>query len=202
MRGLYVITDENLTPRDKIFEMVESSLRGGAKFVQLRDKEVSYSDSLAVAIELKKLLSHYDAKLVINDNLELALESKADGLHIGKDDLTLKDAKVKFKNGFIGVSCYGDILRAVTMQENGADYIAFGSFYSSPTKPHSGVVPKETITIAKERLKVPICVIGGINLQRAEELINLGADMVAVISDIWSSDDIQAHAKEYSKLFV
>jgi thiamine-phosphate pyrophosphorylase len=201
MRGLYVITDEVLTPKADMFSMVESSLKGGAKFVQLRDKNSSYDELLNISKELKPLVNRYGAKYIINDNLELAIESNADGLHIGRDDTELKEARVRLDGKIIGVSCYGDIDRALKMESLGADYVAFGSFFVSPTKPKSGVVDMSIVAKARERLNIPICVIGGLKLESSRELISLGADMVAIISDIWNSEDIENRANNYSKLF-
>ena len=203
LRGLYVITDEKLTPYEggRIFEMVEEALKGGAKVIQLRDKTHSDEFLLNYALELKNLCHEYNAIFIVNERLELALRSDADGIHVGKEDLPVKEVKKYLKNKIIGASCYGSIERAEIVQEEGASYVAFGSFFPSPTKPEAKVVEKEILKIAKGRLKIPICAIGGITLEKAEELIRLGADMIAVISDIWKAKSIYQRAKAYSRLF-
>ena len=204
LKGLYVITDEKLTPYEngEIFKKVEEALQGGAKIVQLRDKTNSNEFLLPYAIKLKELSHKYSAIFIVNDRVDLAKLCDADGVHIGKDDSSITLArKILGKNKIIGVSCYGDIEKAKLMEKLSADYVSFGSFYSSPTKPEAKVIDKETLIEAKKILKIPICAIGGITAEKAEELIKLGADMVAVISDIWNAKDIKKRAKEYKVLF-
>ncbi|MFN4131934.1 MAG: thiamine phosphate synthase [Caldimicrobium sp.] len=203
LKGLYVITDSKLTPykEGKIYEMVESALKGGAKIVQLRDKETPLKELLYIALELKKICQKYGALFIINDYIELAKETQADGVHIGKDDPSLELALRELPGKIIGVSCYGDLKRALLAEKIGASYVAFGSFYSSPTKPNAPIIPMEIIVEAKRLLNIPVCAIGGITLEKAEELIKLGADMVAVISDIWKATSIEERAKAYKHLF-
>lgn len=201
LKGLYVITDENLTPYDKVFDMVEKALKGGASIVQLRDKNNSDDFLLSIAKDLKSLCHKYDAFFIVNDRLELTLKSDADGIHVGEEDIDITDIRKILKDKIIGVSCYGDIERAILMERLSASYVAFGSFYPSPTKPKSKIVDKSVITQAKRFLTIPVCVIGGINVERAKELVNLGADMVAIINDIWTAKDIEKRAKEYKELF-
>lgn len=201
LRGLYVITDEKLTPYDKILKMVEEALKGGAKFVQLRDKTNSDDFLFSYGVLLKELCEKYNSYFIVNDRVDLAKKLDAHGVHIGKEDADIVHAKEKLKNKIIGVSCYGDIERARVMENSGASYVAFGSFYPSPTKPDSNVIDKSIIQEAKKILSIPVCVIGGLNVERASKLISLGADMVAVISDIWTASCIQERAKEYKNLF-
>ena len=115
--------------------------------------------------------------------------------------MKLKDIREELKGFIIGVSCYGDVTYAKNMETQGADYVAFGSFFHSPTKPESNIVPIDTISKAKETITVPVCAIGGITLENAPLLINQGVDMVSVISDIWQNQDIIKRAKNYTKLF-
>jgi thiamine-phosphate pyrophosphorylase len=203
LKGFYVITDEVLTPYQdgEIFRMVEKALKGGAKFVQLRDKNSDLDVLTNIAIELKKLCHRFGAYFIVNDRVDLAAKVLADGVHVGKDDQPLSQVKEIFKGPIIGVSCYGDLRRAMEAEKQGATYVAFGSFYPSPTKPNSTVVDKTLIPLAKKTLKIPVCAIGGITLERAKELVQLGADMVAVISDLWKDNDIEGKARAYAKLF-
>ncbi|MCX7760425.1 MAG: thiamine phosphate synthase [Hydrogenothermaceae bacterium] len=201
MKGLYVITDEKLTPYGKMFDMVKQALEGGAKFVQLRDKNNSDDFLLEYALKLRDLCHKYNAYFIVNDRVNLALKSEADGVHVGEEDENIEKVIEIMKGKIVGVSCYGSIERAKEMEKLGASYVAFGSFYPSPTKPTSKIVPKEIISQAKKELKIPVCVIGGITVERAKELIDLGADIVAVINDIWTSPDIKQRALEYKKLF-
>lgn len=203
LRGLYVITDEKLTPyeKGKIYELTEKALSGGAKIVQLRDKGTPDEALLPIALGLKTICKDFGALFIVNDRLELAKRANADGLHIGRDDISPEIARKELPNKVIGLSCYGDIERAKWAESLGIDYVAFGSFFPSPTKPESKIVSKDIIRKAKETLKIPICAIGGITLERAEELIALGVDMIAVISDIWLAEDIEERARGYLRLF-
>lgn len=203
LSGLYVITDERLTPYEggKIFELVEKALRGGARIVQLRDKSKREDELVEPSLKLKKLCHNYKALFIINDRVELAREVDADGVHLGKEDEALEEALKKLKGKIIGVSCYGDLKRAKRAEELGASYVAFGSFFPSPTKPSAEIVPMEILLQAKRELNIPVCAIGGITLERAESLIRLGADLLAVISDLWLSEDIEERARGYSEFF-
>lgn len=201
MRGLYVITDENLTPYDKMLYMVKQALEGGAVMVQLRDKNSTDEFLLDYGLKLRELCRKYKAYFIVNDRVDLALKLDADGVHVGEEDENIEKVMEKMKGKIVGVSCYGSIERAKQMQEIGVSYVAFGSFYPSRTKPKSKTIPKDIVSQAKKELAIPICVIGGINVERAKELINLGADLVAVINDIWTSEDIKKRCLEYKKLF-
>ena len=203
LSGLYVITDERLTPykEDQILKKVEKALKGGARIVQLRDKSNPDEFLIPYAKALKELCHEYGAVFIINDRVELANEVLADGVHLGKEDPHIISARKILQDRIIGVSCYGDIERAKEMEKLSADYVAFGSFFLSPTKPTAKIVEKNILLEAKKVLKVPVCAIGGITFEKAEELIGLGADMIAVVSDIWKADDITAQAKKYTELF-
>lgn len=203
LKGLYAISDEVLTPDAKLLEKAEAALKGGAKLFQLRHKSASDAALLPIARELKTLCETHNALLIVNDRVELALKSKAHGLHLGQDDGDLRAARDRLGGGvMIGLSCYGDLGRAEIMQKAGADYVAFGSFFVSPTKPAAPVVPLSVLGEAKKRLSVPLCAIGGITLQNAPELIAAGADMIAVISDLWRAQEITGHGRAFSRLYL
>ncbi len=199
LKGLYVITDDSLTPSNTLFSQVKQAIEGGAKIVQLRDKKSSDKVILQTALKLQELCRSYNLLFVLNDKVELAIQHKFDGLHIGKSDHgRFEEIRANFK-GVLGVSCYGDIAKAQEFETLGADYVAFGSFYSSPTKPDSNIVPLETLKIAKNRLTIPICAIGGIHSENLSEVLENRADMVAVISDIWKSEDIKQKCEIYKQ---
>jgi len=201
LNGLYVITDDALTPKDKMFSMIKEALKGGATIVQLRDKLSSDEEIKESAQCLQDLCRSHNALFVLNDKIEMAIELNLDGLHIGKSDHhRFEEIRQEF-NGVIGVSCYGDIDLAKEMECMGADYVAFGSFYPSPTKPHANVVPLKTLSKAKKELNIPICAIGGINLFNVEEVMEHQPDMVSLVSDIWLSKDIAKQSSFYKKLF-
>ncbi len=141
---------------------------------------------------MQDLCTRYNALFIIDDRLALAKAIGADGLHIGEDDVSFEEARaVLGKDKIIGVSCYGDIQRALTYEALGADYVAFGSFFPSPTKPHSKVVPLDVLEEAKKALHLPICAIGGINLSNIGDIARYGIGMVSLISAVYENDAIE-----------
>jgi len=203
LKGLYAITDPVLTPykEGKIFEKVEAALRGGAKLIQLRDKKTSIDELLPIAIKLKELCEKYEAFFIVNDRVDLAIKCNAHGVHLGKADMSpFKARKLLGPYKILGVSCYGDVERALSVSKV-ASYVAFGSFYPSPTKPDATCISKEVLKKAKTTLDLPVCAIGGITPERAKELVELGADMIAVISSLWKAEDIEEQAKKFARLF-
>ncbi len=201
--GLYALTDRVLTPYEggKILKLIEKVLKGGARLIQLRDKNTPDEKLYPVALELKELCQAYGALFIVNDRVELAKKVSADGVHLGKEDLPLERIKEVFSGGLVGISCYADLARAKKAEELSANYVAFGSFFPSPTKPTAPLAPLELLSEAKKVLSLPVCAIGGITLERAEEVLKRGADLIAVISDLWNSDDPEKRAKEYTELF-
>jgi len=200
LNGLYVITDDTLTPSDKIFESIEQALQGGAKIVQLRDKTNDTSTVEDVSLRLQELCHKYDALFVLNDKIEIAIKLNLDGLHIGKEDYSnIQDVRKNFK-GILGVSCYDDLEMAKNMQKAGVDYVAFGACFSSSTKPNASTMNLEIIKKAKDELNIPICAIGGINTNNIKTLLEYKPDMVAIISDIWKSDDVTKKARFFTDL--
>lgn len=201
MKGLYVITPELTKPDNQTMDMIESALIGGAKILQLRNKKSDDYELFDLASSIKELCKKYDSLFIIDDRVTLAKKIQSDGVHIGKFDVKLKDIREDLKDFIIGISCYGNVNYAKSMEVQGADYVAFGSFFHSPTKPESNIVPLDTISKAKEIITVPICAIGGITLENAPLLVNQGVDMLSVISDIWQNQDIITRAKNYTQLF-
>jgi thiamine-phosphate pyrophosphorylase len=204
LAGLYAITDERLTPYEegKIFQLVEKVLKGGARVVQLRDKTNPDEKLIPIAEKLRELCQAYSALFIVNDRVRLAKEVSADGVHVGKDDEGIALVrKLLPKDAVVGVSCYADLERAKRAQSLGASYVAFGSFFPSPTKPKASLAPFEILEQAKKELSIPICAIGGITLEKAEILLKHGADLIAVISDLWTSKDLEERARGYTELF-
>ncbi|MEA2048079.1 MAG: thiamine phosphate synthase [Campylobacterota bacterium] len=201
LRGLYVITDDTLTPDATLFEQVEAALKGGATIVQLRDKHNPIKIVREKAIKIQKLCHQYHALFVLNDKVDMAIELQCDGLHIGKSDHERFDEIRKAFKGIIGISCYADIPKAKDFQDRGADYVAFGSFYTSPTKPTSNIIPLEIIRDAKKQLHIPVCAIGGININYIADIMEHKPDMVSIISDIWNAENIEKKSKFYTSQF-
>jgi thiamine-phosphate pyrophosphorylase len=198
LEGLYAISDDVLTPKDELLEKITLTLDGGAKIIQLRDKISLDSELVDISNDIQELCKKYNAIFVMNDRFELAIKQKFQGIHIGKSDYENFIQIRKDFDGILGVSCYGDLENAKYFEENGADYVAFGSFFNSPTKPDSSLVSPQILKQAKEILTIPICAIGGINSSNIDDILSVKTDMVAVISDIWQSEDITKISKFYT----
>jgi thiamine-phosphate pyrophosphorylase len=188
LQGLYAITDEILTPEDVIFKKVLTALRAGVCVIQYRNKTQSDYKVELICTLLQELCRTFNVPFIIDDRPYLAQKIGADGLHIGKDDMPLAEARAIFTKGIIGVSCYGSLTKAKEAESEGADYVAFGSFFHSPTKPKSGIVSKSVIQKAKELLRIPVCVIGGINQENIHEIVQENPDMISVVSAIFDGD--------------
>lgn len=202
MRGLYAITPEDrLLPR--LSALVEAALQGGVRWLQYRNKSAPPPLRRAQAAEMMRLCHAHGARLIINDDLPLALEICADGVHLGRDDHggDLRAARVALgPDKILGISCYADLNRAEMATRAGASYLAFGSLYPSKTKPNAPAAPLALLGEAKQ-FGLPVAAIGGITLDNAEKTIAAGADFLAVISDLFDAPDITARARAYLPLF-
>lgn len=194
---LYVLTDDILTPRESIMAQTKEVLDAGVRTLQLRDKTHSNADLLPLVKAMVALCNVYGAKLIINDRVNLALNANAHGVHIGLEDGSLEEARALLPDAIIGVSCYGDLERAKKAQEGGASYVAFGSFFPSPTKPHTKTVPLDIIAQAKATLSIPVCVIGGINASNIHLVKD--ADMISVVSAAYGPDSIAQNIQDLTK---
>lgn len=202
LKGLYAITDENLIAEETFSESIESALLGGVSIVQYRDKSADQKKRLQQAKAIRALCTQYQATCIINDDIELAKTVNADGIHLGKDDTELSYARqVLGEDAIIGISCYNDIDLAIDAEKNSADYVAFGTMFSSPTKPDAVCATPEMISRAKQQLSIPVCAIGGITGENIQQLIQHQADMAAVISSLFSADDIKTTANNLSQYF-
>lgn len=191
MRGLYAITPEG----PGLIEKVRAALDGGIALLQYRRK----SGSRAEAEAILKLTKEFSVPLIVNDNVELALAIGADGAHLGREDGDLVIARRKLEGRILGASCYDRLDLAQTAIAVGADYVAFGSVFASPTKPGAVRAP---LSLFKTDLGVPKCAIGGVTLDNAPQVVAAGADLLAVISDLFDAPDIAARARAYAKLFA
>jgi len=207
MRGLYAVTPDGL-PFERLAALASAALAGGVRLVQYRSKESAIELRRHQAAALLKLCRAAGAQLVINDDLALALELDADGVHLGRDDGDPAAARRALGSGrILGVSCYGDLAAAEAAAAAGADYLAFGSVFASSTKPQAPVIPLELLGQAKRRFGLPVAAIGGITLDNAARTIAAGADLLAVIADLFDAGDagdaaaVGARARNYQKLF-
>ncbi|HXV09693.1 MAG TPA: thiamine phosphate synthase [Burkholderiales bacterium] len=201
VRGLYAVTPDIIDTAE-LTAKVEAALAGGASVVQYRNKAAGADLRAAQARALQALCRAKGVPLLINDHLELAAAIDAPGLHLGKDDTSLPEARALLgPEKLLGASCYNRIASAISAIEAGADYVAFGSFFPSTVKPGAVHAPVSLLREAKERLGVPIVAIGGVTLDNAAQLINAGADALAVISALFSAPDIRVAAEQFTRLF-
>lgn len=197
--GLYAITQPDNKSDEEILSAVDSALSGGAAVIQYRDKRDIKSQSLAY--ELLMLCHHYHVPLIINDDIQLAKTLNADGVHLGKADGTVTKARDYLGTEcIIGVSCYNDLNRARDAERNGADYVAFGRFYASGSKPLASPADISTLRDAKGVINLPIVAIGGILPENAGALLSAGADLLAVIGGVFNQDP-KTSAENFLKLF-
>ncbi|MDR2637900.1 MAG: thiamine phosphate synthase [Zoogloeaceae bacterium] len=210
LRGLYAIPPESLdTPA--LLAVSQAVLSGGCRWLQYRNKHADARTRRAEAEALRALCTRHRAVLIINDDMQLARATGADGVHLGRDDGTPAEARrLLGAAAIIGASCYDDFERARAMAAEGADYVAFGAVYPSPTKPDAACAPLELFRRAREELPVPACAIGGIRLENAPPLLAAGAKLLAVISDLFAPPArnsaahlaaITARTRAYQRLF-
>lgn len=205
LHGLYVITDPALCAQRQqaLPDMVGAAIAGGARVVQYRDKHASLAQQQEEADALASLCRAHDVTFLVNDDVELALAVKADGVHLGQGDSELRHARKRLgPECIIGITCHDQLSLASTAEAAGADYVAFGRFFPSRTKPQA---PPAAITVlqqAHRTLRIPIAAIGGITPANAGTLLDAGADMLAVIHGVFGADDIASAAGEYTRLFT
>jgi thiamine-phosphate pyrophosphorylase len=192
LRGLYAITPEGPGLEAK----VQAALEGGIAVLQYRRK----AGDIALARRIAGLARGFGVPLIVNDDIALALQSGAQGAHLGRDDGDLGEARQRLGARILGASCYDDLERARAAVAAGADYVAFGSVFASSTKPGAARAPLALFREARA-LGVPLVAIGGITLDNAPSVVAAGADLLAVLSDLFDAPDIRARARQYGKLF-
>jgi len=204
LRGLYAITPDWSDTR-KLLTITEAILSAGCRVLQYRNKRASDCHRQEQAVALRGLTAQYRARLIINDDLDLALFSEADGVHLGEDDGHLAAARARLDaerpGRILGASCYQSLPQALAAAQAGASYLAFGSFFASPTKPQAKRADTTLIAAAKQATGLPICAIGGITTANAGSLVVAGADLLAVISALYDAPDAYQAALKFSSLF-
>lgn len=202
LAGLYVITDSHLQAAEALSAAVELALQGGAKLVQYRDKSSDRELQLTQGKQLVSLCHRYNVPLIVNDDPALAKQIQAAGVHLGRGDSRLQAARELLGDqAIIGISCYNEWDRAVTAASGGADYIAFGSFFASHTKPDAVSAPLALLERARQELPVPVAAIGGITPERATGLVAAGAQILAVVHGVFAQQDIKSAAQYYAEVF-
>lgn len=202
MRGLYLITNDD--PVELLLAKLEGAMaNGGIAVLQYRRKKVAKQDQIYEIEYMKAMCAEYGVLFVINDDLEIAVKYGV-GVHLGQDDGSIVEAVARLpKNVLIGRSCNNSLELAERAIADGANYVAFGAIYATDSKPEAGNIGLETLKLAKEKLNVPLCAIGGLTVENSKEVIESGADYCAVISDILGlpMNAIPERLDEWSALF-
>lgn len=202
LNGLYVITRPVPGGPDALAEAVEQAIAGGAVLVQYRDKSGDAGRREKEAGAVLEVCRAGDVPLVVNDDVDLARRVGADGVHLGADDPPIAKAREALgEEAVIGVSCYNELDRARNAETAGANYVAFGSFFPSPTKPDAVRAGPELLREGRRTLSVPLCAIGGITPENGARLVRAGADLVAVLSGVFDGPDVREAARRYATLF-
>lgn len=188
---LYAVTDRSWLNGESLYSQVEKALKGGATFIQLREKELDEETFLEEAKELKKLCREYRVPFVINDNVEIAEACGADGVHVGQSDMEAGDVRARLgEDKIIGVSA-DTVEQALLAQRHGADYLGVGAVFPTGSKADASDVDHETLKAICQAVKIPVIAIGGINRENVMELAGSGICGVAVISAIFGAPDIE-----------
>jgi thiamine-phosphate pyrophosphorylase len=201
LQGLYLISNHQTFEDQRLLEDVDLALQGGVKILQYRDKSGDQEKHLSQCRQLRKITADCGCLLIINDDAGLAQQVDADGVHLGQEDGNITHARQLLGDDkIIGVSCYNKIELASQAADKGADYIAFGRFFPSRTKPNAIQAHADILHDAKN-LQLPVVAIGGISQDNAPGLIHAGADMIAVIDAIFGQSDIKTATQQFKNLF-
>ncbi len=193
---LYAVTDRMWTDKQALYNQVEAALRGGVTCLQLREKDLSDEEFLKEAIVIKALCNKYNVPFFINDNVEVAIKCKADGIHIGQEDMEAgKVRSLVGSNMMIGVSVH-TVEEALDAVKNGADYLGVGAVFSTSTKPDADVVSMKTLHDICHSVDIPVVAIGGLNKENIPSLAGSGVDGAALVSAIFAAEDIESECKE------
>lgn len=193
---LYAVTDRAWTGNRPLINQIEKAIKGGVTCVQLREKELDENSFLKEAFDVKEICKKYKVPLIINDNVEIAIKVKADGVHIGQDDISVQQVrKMAGKDMIIGVSAH-NVEEALEAERNGADYLGVGAVFSTATKSNAKKLPENVLKDICQSVSIPVVAIGGINKVNMMELAGSGIDGVALISAIFACEDIENECRE------
>ena len=192
---LYAVTDRSWVGRQTLLEQVESAIKGGVTLVQLREKNLDEDAFVAEAIQMKELCHRYNVPLIINDNVDVALNAGADGVHVGIEDCPVSEIRKRVGPDFIIGATAKTVEQARTAQAQGADYLGVGAVYPSPTKRTAIRITNDQLREITGSVTIPAVAIGGITNENAASLVGCGVAGLAVVSAIFAADDIEAAAK-------
>lgn len=200
--SLYGITDPGLMPGKLLFSKVEIALKAGLRLLQYRNKSANHSQRTMEARELQALCKNYSATFIVNDDVKLAAQLNADGVHLGKNDSSIRAARALLGNhALIGATCHNNLKLASQALENGASYVAFGRFFDSETKSSASAADLSILTIARKQLCCPIVAIGGIKTNNAKSVWQSGAHCLAVCHELFSVAEPNQIVAKFSELF-
>lgn len=198
--ALYAVTDRHWLKGETLYDQVKKAIEGGATFIQLREKHLSREEFLKEAIEIKALCAEYKVPFVINDDVDLALQIDADGVHVGQSDMQAEDVRAKLgPDKIIGVSAR-TVEQALLAEKNGADYLGVGAVFATSSKEDAVEVGPEVLRTICEAVSIPVVAIGGITKENVIQLKGSGIAGIAVISAVFAQPDIKAAAHELRKL--
>ena len=203
LRGVYAITDAKLLGEKRLLPAVEEALAGGVSLVQYRNKSADWSVRLGEATSLQALCSKFGAMLLINDDIELCLAAGAAGVHLGQSDTSLVQARRTLgPDAIIGITCHNRDELVVKAEQEGASYIALGRFFPSETKPDAPAANLNDLRRVRQLTTLPIVAIGGVTADNGGALLDLGADMLAVIHYLFAKPDVKKRAEALAQLFA
>lgn len=187
---LYAVTDRGFVGRQTLYEQIEEALRGGVTMVQLREKKLPEAEFIAEAAEVKKLCEKYHVPLIINDNVEVAIRSGADGVHVGIEDMEVSEIRKRVPVDFIIGATAKTVEQAQKAERDGADYLGVGAVFPSPTKKNAIRITTEQLKAITGAVSIPAVAIGGITAENVEEIRGGGMSGIAVVSAIFGAEDI------------
>ena len=197
---LYAVTDRMWTGKQTLYEQVEDALRGGVTCVQLREKELDEDAFLKEAIEIKELCHKYRVPFFVNDNVEIAIQCGADGIHVGQEDMAAGAVRALVGDRMmIGVSVH-TVEEAIEAVKNGADCLGVGAMFSTSTKLDADVLPMQTLADICHAVDIPVVAIGGLNKNNIAKLAGTGVDGVALVSAIFAAEDIESECRELARI--
>lgn len=197
---LYAVTDRSWNNGLSLYEQVELAIRGGVTIVQLREKELSEDLFISEAVKIRELCHRHNVPFIINDNLEVALKCKADGIHVGQDDMPVRQIREIAGDGFIIGTTAKTVEQAQKAEADGADYLGVGAVFPSPTKSNAIRITKEMLCRISESVDIPIVAIGGITAENMHEIAHTGISGMAIVSAIFAADDIEAAAANLNRM--
>ena len=197
---LYAVTDRAWVGRQSLYEQVESAIKGGVTCVQLREKQLNDEDFLKEAVEISALCRKHNVPFFINDNVEVAIKCKADGIHVGQEDMAAEQVRSRVGDDMmIGVSVHS-VEEALEAVKNGADCLGVGAIFSTSTKTDVDVLPRKVLCDICNAVDIPVVAIGGSSKENISQLAGTGVDGVALVSAIFGADDIEGECRILRRL--